>query len=129
MFGMKTQTNNVNQLSFDFWTASPKSLGAMAAAFLAPARWEPTPKTVTPTPAAAILTRTSLEPGGVVAVRNERHPNATLEIAPGSTRRVIFHGESPTLGYVRIQFPGDTYANGEPRIQTLNSRVVTCDPF
>jgi hypothetical protein len=57
--------------------------------------------------------------------------NATLETSPGSFHRVILHGESREGArlYRHIQFPGATYSNGLPRIQTVNGGVVTPDPF
>jgi hypothetical protein len=119
---MKTKTNP-NQLHFDFAPTRPdylvqapfgparlpgENLGDYILRYIAPA----------PAPVA--------EPVEAVA-----GTNATFEVAPGSFRRVIIHGEvrEGHRLYRRIQFPGATYSTGEPRIQTVNGGVVTPDPF
>lgn len=127
---MKTRTkrNDINQLAFDFqqvradFPAAPErnyqvqapfgpprlpgeNLGDYILRYVAPA---PAPK---------------LDP--------EPATNATFESSPGSFHRVILHGEvrEGHRLYRRIQFPGATYSDGQPRIQTVNGGVVTPDPF
>jgi hypothetical protein len=147
-----------SQLSFDFWTASPKSLGAMANAMLTsfstgsgaavckpsgtPERDRSTPsqdcrhvgcvRTATMT----VRNRPYCENHGTLrqeidaarAAKADETTNATLLGGPNcSDRRVIYLGESEVIGYCRIQFPGDTYSTGEPRIQTVNSGVIVRD--
>jgi hypothetical protein len=60
-----------------------------------------------------------------------KHPNATFESSPGSTHRVILHREyrEGHRLFRSIQFPGATYSDGSPRIQTVNGGCVTPDPF
>ena len=91
--------NDINQLAFDF---SP-----IRADYRAPAVIE----------------------APVVAVQTVAGTNATFEVSPGSFRRVHFIRETLHGRYCEIQFPGATYANGRPRIQSINRAVVTLDPF
>jgi hypothetical protein len=99
MSGMKRIRNDINQLAFDF---SPTR-----ADFLY----------VAPAPAPVV------EPVAVVGT------NATFESSPGSRHRVLFLGDTHHGLYCQIQFPGATYSNGQPRIQSVNRATVTPDPF
>jgi hypothetical protein len=155
MFAMTTRTktkSNPDQLAFNFTPIRPgfpicetvEEIGATLAAFGIDGKSKtPTvllagPKVTPQVPALAGMTplgvrdlpRTSAELGGAVSVRNDR-TNATFESSPGSTHRVILHGETREGHrlYRHIQFPGATYSDGSPRIQTVNGGVVTPDPF
>lgn len=52
--------------------------------------------------------------------------NCTLSVCDGVTRRAVFIRETEH-GRCQIQFPGETYSTGEPRIQTINRQCVTRD--
>jgi hypothetical protein len=60
------------------------------------------------------------------AVAHRREPDCTISICEGSTRRAIFIRETEH-GRCQICFPGSTYSDGSPRIQTLLRQVVTRD--
>jgi len=119
---MKTKRNDINQLAFDFQQVradfpiceTPAEIGATLAAFGIDGKSK--------TPAVLLA-----GPPRILGPAT----NATLESSPGSFHRVILHGEvrEGHRHYRRIQFPGATYSNGEPRIQTLNAGCVTPDPF
>lgn len=121
---MKTRTkrNDPNQMAFNFQPVRPgfpicetvEEIGATLAAFGIDGKSK---KPSVPLSAP------------VVAVQTVAGTNATFEVSPGSFRRVHFIRETLHGRYCEIQFPGATYANGRPRIQSINRAVVTLDPF
>lgn len=138
---MKTRTkrNDPNQMAFNFTPVRPgfpiceteQEIGATLAAFgingksKTPAFTLAGPRITPQVPALAGMTPLGITP------TPEPETNATFESSPGSVHRVILHSEvrEGHRLYRRIQFPGATYSDGKPRIQTVNGGVVTPDPF